>query len=116
MADLRVVVAALAVCVVLSGVSYAAEKINLACSGMNRSFVKDHFTPGFPTNLSFVVDLDQATVTTMYGVFPITGSTENHIVFAGEGDHGVAVRRGIDRISGGWHVNSPRRDGHRRPH
>jgi hypothetical protein len=100
MDDLRLVVGAVAVSAALIGVSFAAEKITLACSGMNKTFARDNFTPGFPTSISVVVDLDQATVTTMYGVFPITNSTENRTLFAGEGDRGAAVRGSIDRISG----------------
>jgi hypothetical protein len=91
---------AFATTLLLTGISYAADKITLACSGMSKSFLRDHYTPGFPVSISVVVDLDQATVTTMYGVFPITNGTENRILFAGEGDRGVAVRGSIDRISG----------------
>jgi hypothetical protein len=91
MPDLRVVVGTLVVSVAQIGGSFAAEKITLACSGMNKTFLRDHFTPGFPVSFSVVIDLDQATVTTMYGVFPITNGTENRILFAGEGDDGVAV-------------------------
>jgi hypothetical protein len=54
-----------------------------------------------PVSFSLVVDLDdQSTVTTMYDVFPITDSTENRIVFRGEGKFGAGVSGSLDRISG----------------
>jgi hypothetical protein len=102
MTDLRVVPAALMVWVALTGVSYAANKIAVTCSGTETNGFKE-----WPANpKSIITDLDRGTVTmrlTEEGVFPITEVRENYITF-GSGDvfqsHQTEVRGSIDRVSG----------------
>ena len=76
---------------------YAAEKINLTCSGTvwMKGLAKERPTP----NPFFVIDLDEGIVTSSLGEFAITELTPSRISFKAK--HGeTAWYGGVDRFSG----------------
>jgi hypothetical protein len=100
MADLRVVPAALAVCVVLTGVSYAADKITLACSGTSWTKGNNIHMQAAPSQ-SFVMDPDRGIVTSpLFGKLSILKSTEDVISFKGVAENGDIIVGRFDRYSG----------------
>jgi hypothetical protein len=109
MADLRVVPAALAVCVVLTGVSYAADKITLACSGT--SWTKGNNIQTQAPSQSFVIDPDRGIVTSpLFGKLSILKSTGDDISFKGVAENGNIIVGRFDPYSGfatvrTWHNN-----------
>ena len=83
----------------LNGVSYAAEKIILACSGT----VTVNAGPRGPASpMSLVIDLDQQTVTTNLGDFSITKLTDNSVEFEKRRSQDSFLEKmgRLDRISG----------------
>ena len=76
---------AFAAALILTGVSYAADKIALTCSGT----VMVPPLPGSSpttTDRSFVVDFDNGTVMSTDGQSSITEVTENQVRFQGSDD------------------------------
>jgi hypothetical protein len=61
----------------LTGVSYAADKITLTCSGT--VWVKGFTKEGQAPNPSFVIDLDEGIVTSSLGEFSIIELTPSRI-------------------------------------
>ena len=104
MADLRVVPAALAVCVALliTGASYAADKIVLVCSGTSSiagTLVKNPMTDP----MTLIIDLDRRIVTNSWVGFQesaITEVTESEINFQGAKPEFGTWKGAIDRYSG----------------
>jgi hypothetical protein len=105
----KVVAAALAVCVAFSGVSYAADKIALTCTG---SFLKnDTLLPGGDRTYSFVVDLDRNAVNFGYSIatgagddIPITKATDNYIQFGSPALSEPYWEGELDRYTGSLHL------------
>jgi hypothetical protein len=100
MADLRVVPAALAICVVLTGVSYAADKIPLACSGT--SWTKGNNIQMQAPSQSLVIDPDRGIVTSpLFGKLSILKkSAEDDISFKGVAENGNITVGRFDPYSG----------------
>lgn len=101
MAKLWVVVSALAICMTLTVVSVAADKIALVCSG----------TVNYPTgtkrpvlNRSVLIDLDQHTLSGIEGNFSITKVTERNVSFTGPTAIGGEAWGGMDRLSGSLNI------------
>ena len=98
---------AFAIALLLTGASYAADKITLTCSGTIKTtdFIHGE-SGGSPVSTSIVVDLDQGTVATANDVYSITKVTENHIDFHGKSTTGGEAYGRIDRVSGttGWSI------------
>ena len=82
----------------LGGVSYAADKIALTCSGTMVSAGIKEPAP----NQSLVVDLDRGIVTIgSIGQLSIVKRTENSVSFKGSSEDGQTVWQGdVDRFSG----------------
>ena len=90
---------ALTAAIAVAGVSYAADKIALACSGTETNGFKE-----WPTRpKSIIIDLERGTVTMPLteegGVFPITEVRENYIAF-GSGDVVRSHQTEVRGISG----------------
>jgi hypothetical protein len=87
-----------------AGVSYAADKITLTCSGMqwDKSFpIKKEIVPP----QSVIIDLDKGIVTMPLGESDLSEITENYMTFAGVSDDRKRSWKGrIDRISGAGYV------------
>ena len=88
----------------LSGVSYAADKITLTCSGLlwdGRFPIKKETVPP----QSVTIDPDKGIVTMPLGDSDLSEITENYVMFAGVSDDRKRSWRGrIDRISGSGYV------------
>jgi hypothetical protein len=89
---------ALATVLILTGLSYAAGKIALTCSGTIVSAGTKEPAP----NLSLVIDLDRGIVTLgSIGELSIVKRTENSVSFKGSSEDGQTVWQGdVDRFSG----------------
>jgi hypothetical protein len=87
-----------------TGVSYAADKITLTCSGMQwdgRVPIKKEAVPP----QSVIIDLDKGIVTMPLGDSDLSEITENYVMFAGVSDDRKRSWKGrIDRISGSGYV------------
>jgi hypothetical protein len=89
----------------LSGASYAADKITLICSG-TRSIFGDFGGSMNPVNTSLVIDLDKGVVSGLYGCsdpscsFAITEVTETLIKFKTEDDTMKMHWGEVNRITG----------------
>jgi hypothetical protein len=93
----------------LSGTSYAADKIVLTCSGTESIFHNGRNDDDLATNTSLVIDLDKGVVSGLYGCsdpscsFTITEVTETIIKFKAEDEGGgeVKMHHGeVNRITG----------------
>ena len=91
-------IALVTVLTLLSGVSYAADKIALTCSG---TMVSAGIKKPAP-NQSLVVDLDRGIVTIeSIGELSIVTRTESSVSFKGRSEDGQTAWQGdIDRFSG----------------
>jgi hypothetical protein len=91
-------IALVTVLTLLSGVSYAADKIALTCSG---TMVSAGIKKPAP-NQSLVVDLDRGIVTIVsIGELSIVTRTESSVSFKGRSEDGQTAWQGdIDRFSG----------------
>jgi hypothetical protein len=101
MADLRVVVGALAVSAALIGVSYAADKIILLCPG---TVYPKEGTSWHPGNESLVIDLDrkiasESLTVDFLGELPISVS-EDTMYLEGTSLLGYQVHGSINRVTG----------------
>ena len=82
----------------LTGLSYAADKIALTCSGTMVASGTKETAP----SQSLLIDLDRGIVTIgSIGKLSITKRTENSVSFEGKTEDGQTVWRGdVDRFSG----------------
>ena len=85
------------VLILLTGLSYAADKIALVCSG---TLWAKGAGEGPPPTQSVVIDLDRGVVTSSLGDFSIINITENQIRFRGATTNGDTSAGNVDRYSG----------------
>src|SRR5690242_21903937 len=92
MAGLRGVAIALAVTLLTTGVSYAADKVTLSCSGtVNNVFWSlkgEHNEQNYPYHDSLTIDPDGRVAIWGSDAYPITEIEENHFTFKGEVEDG----------------------------
>jgi hypothetical protein len=89
---------ALIAVMMMTGASYAADKIVLTCSGT--TWVKGQTVQVPLPSQSLVIDPNQGTVTGTFGVLSISKSTESKISLEGIAKNGNPVFGSIDRYSG----------------
>ena len=96
MADLRVIVGAVAICAAFSGVSHAAEKIALLCNDLETASLRSY---------SVSIDLEQKVMSVeIRGAreyIPVGAVTDNRIEFGTKDDYWEGS---LDRITGEMHL------------
>jgi hypothetical protein len=86
------------------GLSYAADKIVLSCSGWVA--LKSPGTVADVSNLSIVIDQDQRVVTGALGEFPLVQSSATLFGFKGPSKSGGETTGSFDRITGSAGVST----------